>query len=424
MTNQILFIKYLDNQPVPIETHYTGELERRRPLSDVYDVIYAVKQALASYFAATPINKLSLHAAIDGVESPALESDLLLSDLSVGRTAKTALIIKANLRFALADDFIATSSAEEVEDSSVISIFSSYDPPVLLISVPSRPLGRPWNRVLLFLQVVCGNFDTTDYTLHHKVSGALATFPLDDYSNLLLPGSYYILPNHGDHLTMSPTVQKSGLNIARKFSVGDSFGRSQPNNSRVEELSNEDDESTVDGETQSSSRFRERVIARDNHCVVTRNYSSLEAVHILSHSVRHEGSNREDLLPVNLKNIVSSLDGGIDNIRNGILLRKDLASAFDEGKFSFVFRDEHFYFIAITTDYMDYDGIQLDENLRDRSDGTSWWSVENRPHARLMEFHLRKSVVRRMSPAESVNEEWGFESDILEDEIFESNSDL
>ncbi|KAJ3039300.1 hypothetical protein HDU99_010244, partial [Rhizoclosmatium hyalinum] len=58
--------------------------------------------ALASYFAATPINKLSLHALVEGVESPALESDLLLSDLSVGRTAKTALIIKANLRFALA----------------------------------------------------------------------------------------------------------------------------------------------------------------------------------------------------------------------------------------------------------------------------------------------------------------------------------
>ncbi|KAJ3356663.1 hypothetical protein HDU83_000525 [Entophlyctis luteolus] len=95
MGNEVLFVKYAGNQPVKIETHYIGGQERRRPLSDVADVIEAVKQALPHRFRSTPVDELTLHAVVDGVEGSALEPDLLVSDLTTGRTAKLALIIKS-----------------------------------------------------------------------------------------------------------------------------------------------------------------------------------------------------------------------------------------------------------------------------------------------------------------------------------------
>ncbi|KAJ3194109.1 hypothetical protein HDU82_002567, partial [Entophlyctis luteolus] len=97
MANQVLFVTYAGNQPVKIETHYIGEQERRRPLSDVADVIAASATDTTRRLLGLPgdYGPLTLHAVVDGVEGPALEPDLLLSDLTAGRTAKSALIIKS-----------------------------------------------------------------------------------------------------------------------------------------------------------------------------------------------------------------------------------------------------------------------------------------------------------------------------------------
>jgi hypothetical protein len=37
--NKTFYIRFANNQPVKIETHYIGELDRRRPLTDVADLI-------------------------------------------------------------------------------------------------------------------------------------------------------------------------------------------------------------------------------------------------------------------------------------------------------------------------------------------------------------------------------------------------
>ncbi|TPX74549.1 hypothetical protein CcCBS67573_g04185 [Chytriomyces confervae] len=92
--NAVVFVRYQSNQPVKIETHYVGEQDRRRPLSDVADMIGAYRSA-GSLLADTPIELLSLHPVVDGAEGPALEPDLPISTLSTGLTAKTALIIKS-----------------------------------------------------------------------------------------------------------------------------------------------------------------------------------------------------------------------------------------------------------------------------------------------------------------------------------------
>ncbi|TPX71022.1 hypothetical protein CcCBS67573_g06320 [Chytriomyces confervae] len=93
--NKVLFVQYQSYQPVKIQTHQmiiaTGESFQM--LSDVADVIGAYRSG--SLLADTPIELLTLHAVVDGVEGHALEIDLPISTLSTGLTAKTALVIKS-----------------------------------------------------------------------------------------------------------------------------------------------------------------------------------------------------------------------------------------------------------------------------------------------------------------------------------------
>jgi hypothetical protein len=39
MDNKVFYVKYLENAVVKVETHFKGEDERRRPLTDVSDLI-------------------------------------------------------------------------------------------------------------------------------------------------------------------------------------------------------------------------------------------------------------------------------------------------------------------------------------------------------------------------------------------------
>jgi hypothetical protein len=43
MENKAFYVKYLDNQPVEVETHYNGELERRRPLTNVGHLVAGIE---------------------------------------------------------------------------------------------------------------------------------------------------------------------------------------------------------------------------------------------------------------------------------------------------------------------------------------------------------------------------------------------
>jgi hypothetical protein len=97
-------------------------------------------------------------------------------------------------------------------------------------------------------------------------------------------------------------------------------------------------------------------------------------------------------LPEDIKKILRSLDGGIDHITNGILLDAPISDAFDRGDVSFQFVNRHYYVVSIIPEYDSIDGLQEDECLRSRWDGTIWWSPENRPNPFLMAFHLRNSV--------------------------------
>ncbi|KAJ3221708.1 hypothetical protein HDU78_000342, partial [Chytriomyces hyalinus] len=311
------------------------------------------------------------------------------------------------------------SNPANFEPKSVVAIYNSKD---LIIPVPSGPKGRRWDSILHFLQAVCGNFEPSNYTLKQNVNGELVPIPVDLNLGELVPGRYFVIPNDGDDLMVDgvgfPIVPKSKLK--RNTNSGGPSSPSMLRSPRVEALADDDKESLASSNSESnkqSGQFRESIIARDGHCVVTRDYGIVEAAHILAHSWWGDYANRRDSLPQDIRQIVSEMNGGINSVENGILLNGTLAKAFDEGKFGFVLREGHYYFVAITTDFLHLEGVQVDENLRKRSDGSCWWSEETRPHPRLVEFHFRNSVFKQMRGAASETEDSDSDSDVAADQI-------
>ncbi|KAJ3385693.1 hypothetical protein HDU80_000615 [Chytriomyces hyalinus] len=282
----------------------------------------------------------------------------------------------------VSDSFESASA----ENHSTIALYNSKEPPALIISVPSQPLGRPWHRIVLFLKLVCGNFEVSNYTLKRKVNGQYVTIPVNLNSGNLSPGDYFVIPNGCDDLM----VDGVGFPIVPGSPSSPSISKKP----WVDVFVADDGESSDSELDEELAQFRERVIARDSHCVVTRDYGTVEAVHILAHSWWEDSA--KESLPDDIWQLVSEMYGGINSVENGILLNGTLAKAFDEGAFGFVLQEGHYYFVAITTEFLQLDGVQVDENLRKRSDGSCWWSEETRPHPGLVEFHLRNSVFKHL----------------------------
>ncbi|KAJ8331806.1 hypothetical protein O5D80_000111 [Batrachochytrium dendrobatidis] len=80
MKNKAFFVQYLTNQPVEIETHFDGELERKRPLNNVSKLIAAIVVEPTRRLAGIPedYGPLTLHYVVDG---PAIAGDVLLKSI-------------------------------------------------------------------------------------------------------------------------------------------------------------------------------------------------------------------------------------------------------------------------------------------------------------------------------------------------------
>jgi hypothetical protein len=93
--NQTFFIQYNQNQPVKIETRYIGEQERRRPLTDVADLVAAYKTAVAPLLDNSSLAQLTLHSVTDGVEATYNTWDSLTALGPNGKTGTSPLIIRS-----------------------------------------------------------------------------------------------------------------------------------------------------------------------------------------------------------------------------------------------------------------------------------------------------------------------------------------
>jgi len=100
--NKTFFIKYQNSTPVAIETHFTLDgSERKRPLLTAVHLMTEFKKVVSPLLDSCSIATLSLYSlSTDSygliVES-ALEPDLELSSLDLGRTSKTPLLVKETL---------------------------------------------------------------------------------------------------------------------------------------------------------------------------------------------------------------------------------------------------------------------------------------------------------------------------------------
>ncbi|KAK6091471.1 hypothetical protein MT418_8546 [Batrachochytrium dendrobatidis] len=95
MENIPFYIQYLHNQPVKVETHFNGELERRRPLTDVGGLVAAVKQALPSKLGAIDPDELTIHYVVNGVETNYNSWDPIAALGTNGTVGSSPLIIKS-----------------------------------------------------------------------------------------------------------------------------------------------------------------------------------------------------------------------------------------------------------------------------------------------------------------------------------------
>ena len=93
MSNLKFWIQYQNKNPWPIETHFIGEQERKRPLEDVASLIYAYQFRPGSILANTDSAMLSLRSVKNGDLSDPLRPGLLLKDLTDGLTDDKPLVI-------------------------------------------------------------------------------------------------------------------------------------------------------------------------------------------------------------------------------------------------------------------------------------------------------------------------------------------
>ncbi|OAJ32792.1 hypothetical protein BDEG_28672 [Batrachochytrium dendrobatidis JEL423] len=116
MENERFYIKYLDYQPVEIETHFNGELERKRPLDSVSKLITAYKPG--SLLADTPIELLTIHYVVNGVETNYNSWDPI-SALGTNGSYDHPLIIRSLRDTITMDEHMICSLPEPVYDNPV-----------------------------------------------------------------------------------------------------------------------------------------------------------------------------------------------------------------------------------------------------------------------------------------------------------------
>ncbi|EGF78959.1 hypothetical protein BATDEDRAFT_90344 [Batrachochytrium dendrobatidis JAM81] len=118
MENERFYIKYLDYQPVEIETHFNGELERRRPLTDVGGLVAAIVVEPTRRLAGIPedYGPLTLHLP----DGPAIPGNTLLTSIQQPTGSYDHPLIIRSLRDTITmDEHMICSLPEPVYDNPV-----------------------------------------------------------------------------------------------------------------------------------------------------------------------------------------------------------------------------------------------------------------------------------------------------------------
>ena len=164
-----------------------------------------------------------------------------------------------------------------------------------LLTIRCAPKGKRKSSILLFIESVYGalneNYQLVD------ISGSKIELATESF---LCPGHYAIEPvGNAPQLTAShkryDIIPTKGSTAKRAKHASDGAGSSTSSN------------------TSRDSKFRTALLQRDNHCVVSRNYDTLEACHILAFKWWDES--HRDELPNDIKSTVLGWTNQINDIR-------------------------------------------------------------------------------------------------------------
>lgn len=149
-----------------------------------------------------------------------------------------------------------------------------------------------------------------------------------DDTVVVLPGNYTLLPKDGAELLhvihmVCPMLPRGSLVRSRPASGDMAYKRTRTDGADVDRGIER---------PQRSAAFREQLLQRDNHCVISGRNNPLRACHIVAHSWWTRAENRRGALPQEVRDTIGALPEEIDNLQNGILLRTDLSIAFDNGQ--------------------------------------------------------------------------------------------
>ena len=123
--NKPIFIKYLTNQPVKIETYFVGQFERNRPLKDVSDLVAAFQALPNSPLTSAFVGDITLH--LHENDHKALPGNHSLTSLS--GTFEAPLIIKM-LGSAINGDFFQAEQNNDLSNYLIIAESLNCDPSI------------------------------------------------------------------------------------------------------------------------------------------------------------------------------------------------------------------------------------------------------------------------------------------------------
>jgi hypothetical protein len=270
----------------------------------------------------------------------------------------------------------------------------------LLLRINSKK--KSWRRVRLFIETLCGpRFNDADFNFRDILS--CVTLTLDD-SDQVPAGQYAFVPNEAEQPPLIISFQPAPIIPHRVISSSSDSDSSRAECSSLSIPSKFRRIRSGDNLSNGSNKFREGLLQRDNHCLITKSPTALVATHIVAFYCREKLQD----LPWPVRNKLEEI--GVDDVRNGLLLLNSLAAAFDRSDISFRYtNDSSLEVVSLDRDWDYIDGATADENHRyyipyqiripgrESSPTPLDWGNQNKPDKTLIDFHFANSVYFRMS---------------------------
>jgi hypothetical protein len=245
---------------------------------------------------------------------------------------------------------------------------------------------------ILFLCICCGIDPDAKFETEYTITSVTTKQTLDSTVEFVAPDTYRVLPAGGLRPDLKPSREELYLWPLKIFQTQYHLPKDSP------EM------------IQSISSFRFKLAMRDRRCVVTgKSNSGLHGAHIIPYEWIYH---RNERLPTKIQSTLFRLDGTIDNIQNGMLLKRSLHKSFQMQQWSVVPDGDDWRIVAMT-DFNDQDFQFVGKKLKLPDSGVRVDGVDYKEafvHPEFFAFHLKAAIYRHMRGSPDL--------DMIESEIY------